>query len=44
MELAFEDALDIFRGWRDDTSQVAFFLDGTEALVCPPTADASSLS
>ena len=33
MELAFEDALDIFRGWRDDTSQVAFFLDGTEALV-----------
>jgi hypothetical protein len=33
MELAFENALDIFRGWRDDTSQVAFFLDGTEALV-----------
>ena len=33
MELAFEDALDLFRGWRDDTSQVAFFLDGTEALV-----------
>jgi hypothetical protein len=33
MELVFEDALDIFRGWRDDSSQVVFFLDGTEALV-----------
>ena len=33
MELAFKDGLDIFRGWRDDTSPVTFFLDGSEALV-----------
>jgi hypothetical protein len=33
MELAFDDALAIFPGWKNDTSPVAFFLDGTEALV-----------
>jgi hypothetical protein len=33
MELSFDDALAIFRGWKNDTSPVAFFLDGNEALV-----------
>jgi hypothetical protein len=33
MDLSLEDALAIFRGWKDDTSSVTFFLDGTEALV-----------
>lgn len=33
MELPLENALDIFRGWRDKESPVTFFLDGTEALV-----------
>jgi hypothetical protein len=33
MELSLQDALDIFRGWKDETSPVTFFLDGTEALV-----------
>lgn len=33
MDLSLEDALAIFRGWKDDTSLVMFFLDGTEALV-----------
>jgi hypothetical protein len=33
MELPLEDALGIFRGWRDETSAVMFFLEGTEALV-----------
>jgi hypothetical protein len=33
VELSLEDALDIFRGWRDDASTVAVFLDNGEALV-----------
>ena len=33
MELSLENALTIFRGWRDNTSPVTFFLDSGEALV-----------
>jgi hypothetical protein len=33
MELAFEEALDIFRGWSNESLAVAFFLESAEALV-----------
>jgi hypothetical protein len=33
MELSLGNALAIFRGWRDNTSPVTFFLDSGQALV-----------
>jgi hypothetical protein len=33
MELTLADALGIFRGWKENTSPVTFFLDNGEALV-----------